>query len=50
MRWSYKEFTYEEYVVDFLNKYSEHLNDVQIIWKHSVALFIVFYRTSLLSI
>ena len=50
MRWSYKDFTDEEYVVDFLNKYGEHLNDGRRVWKHNVALFIVFYRTSLLSI
>lgn len=48
MKWCYKKFTDEEYVVDFLNKNSEYLNDVQITWKHREALFIVFYRTSLL--
>lgn len=50
MRWSYKTFGDEQEVIDFLNKYSEHLNDVQIIWRHREALFTVFYRTSLLSI
>lgn len=50
MRWSYKTFIDEEKVVDFLNKYSEHLNDIQIIRRDREALFSVFYRTSLLSI
>lgn len=48
MRWNYKAFNNEQEVVDFLNKYSEHLNDIQIICRD--ALYIVFYRTSLLSI
>lgn len=48
MRWSYKTFNNEQEVIDFLNKYSVHLDDVQIIWRD--VLYRVFYRTSLLSI
>ena len=48
MRWGYKTFGDEQEVIDFLNQYSAHLNDVQIIWRDIQ--YQVFYRTSLLSI
>lgn len=48
MRWNYRTFDNEQEVIDFLNKYSVHLNDVQIIWRDIQ--YKVFYKTSLLSI
>lgn len=44
MRLDYKTFINEQEVIDFLNKYSVHLNDVQIIWRDFQ--YQVFYRTS----